>query len=373
MKKIFQTAFFIILTVWCFTSSPSVSAFEFRRSDTIRLSEDVNGSLFAVGQNIVIQGVVRGDLYCAGQDIRIEGGVEGDILCAGQYITIEGDVDGDIRAVAQLLSVSGVITRNVTVAGQTIKFMNGSSVGGDVAAAGQTVELSGDILRDVITSGDSVFVGGSITRNAQLTAQSIDVGDSASISGDLVYVSDKTLAIDNLGFVAGTVTRKEPKPKSAIPFKTNSNAINAVARGMQLSSVLVSFFIGAICIVFFPKTVSNLSQFVGQGIGANIAWGLLAMMIFVVTIIGIPVALALAVVFGLTVYISRIFVAMYVGNYLLKRFYKQKVKSQYWSLFIGILALWIVCTVPIFGFLLSGIVLSWGTGTLLRYIKDVRK
>lgn len=55
------------------------------------------GSLYATGEQIVVDGIVKGDLYCAGRELIVSGTVEGDVLCAVQSATINGSVGQAIR------------------------------------------------------------------------------------------------------------------------------------------------------------------------------------------------------------------------------------------------------------------------------------
>lgn len=72
-------------------------------------SETHDGSLYAVGKTVRIDGNVKGDLYCAASSVEINGTIDGDVLCAAQSMVIAGDVADDVRVASQEVSVSSTV------------------------------------------------------------------------------------------------------------------------------------------------------------------------------------------------------------------------------------------------------------------------
>lgn len=115
-----------------------------------------------------------GDLVYLGADEVIND----DYLAAGERVDIAGQVDGDVIAVGGMVTITG-------------------SVSGDVLVAGGNVQILGPVKGDVrVVAGDvriSGIVGGSVTLfagNAELTSESIIGRNLMAFAGNLDVRSD---------------------------------------------------------------------------------------------------------------------------------------------------------------------------------------
>src|SRR5512133_1482124 len=123
------------------------------------------------GENIVIKTdeVIDDDLYITAGTFVLDGTVNGDLIALGQTITINGKVDGDVMAAGQTIVVNGTVTGAVRMAGSVLLLGEQASVGGDVIAAGYSLETraGSTIGQDLVFAGSQILLAGDVARNAQ--------------------------------------------------------------------------------------------------------------------------------------------------------------------------------------------------------------
>ncbi|MFC1626588.1 hypothetical protein ACFL1P_00125 [Patescibacteria group bacterium] len=362
MKKFLYIFYIVIVALILFhINLQSVYAFEAKSGDNLRIKEPIEETVFISGNNIVIESEIQGDLYCIGQDIRIEGSVEGDVICAGQYITISNDVAGSVRAVGQMIHFADIaVLRNISVFGQTISSQENTKIEKDFIGIGKDIEYRGETKRDVFIMGENVSIDGIIGRNVDLIVDSATISSSSIIGGTLEYES-----IEDVDVSAATIQGEVIKND-----ESESNIISSTSGIVfDVFFFLFHIFVGILLIVFFSSRVkkimdvmrTNMKQVFGYGLFL-FCGGLLLIVIMFLTILGIPISLLFALFFLLLIVLSRVIVSVYIGQYVLLRFWKVKKESLWWSFGIGMVTTWIVYTLPVVGwaFIITAIIYGFG-------------
>jgi len=230
---------FTLLALMLLTFSIPAHAFDGREGDTVTIGADE---------------VVDDDLYVGADTFVLDGAVKGDVIVGGRNITINGTVEGDLWAAGQVVIINGVVLDDARIAGAGLQLGDGAQVGGDLLAAGASLEtlagsivsndllvgagqalLAGDVERDVLAGAGALELRGNfdgdvvdqteesangpspniyMQQNIPLTLPSVAPGltiaDSANIAGDLEYSSTYDLTFPG-GAVGGEVTRVEPE------------------------------------------------------------------------------------------------------------------------------------------------------------------
>jgi hypothetical protein len=371
-----------ILFLAFFLASPAL-AMEFRSSENaVVVSQDemIAGSLFAGGSSVQIDGAVEGDLFCAGQTITIKGSVGGDVLCSGQTIRIEGTVGGNIRSIGQAINVEGAVERNVMMLGQNITLGEESTVGGEAVVAGQNVMVTGDVTESFLGAGNSVDIEGSVGGDATLYGNMVQVGSGAHIGGKLTYASEKDITVAEDAMV-GEIVRKAMPEKSSL--ERSKKPLPIWAKFMKgkpwpqnaVGSILTYIVIGAIGILLFKNGISKIVDVMKEHAGASFGVGLLwyivfpvLFILFLITIIGIPIALLYAFLFAIVALISKLLVAILIGKEMTVSFWKAQKDNWYIAMIIGVTVSWLVYSMPYIGGLTSCAAILWGTGGLVKTI-----
>ena len=380
-----KTFRYILLLVGLFSIVsivPGVHAMEVQTGESVQIAKEqvIDGSVIIGATNITVDGVVHGDVFCAGQRVHITGKVDGDVICAAQSMTISGAVSGNVRLIGQTVEIAGGVRRNASLVAQSFSVSEGASVSGELLFAGQSMIVDGTIGKSILGAAQFANVNGRVNGGVKLDVESLGVGEKASISGGLLYTSDKEAIIPPSAHVAGTVNRTPLPPKSerrkTMFPKVNSKPWPANA----LSSILFFLIVGLIVVSVFPKYTKRISDQMKATPLATGVTGAIALMttpvlivLLAITILGIPIAIALLFVYLFVVIFSRIFVAGIVGAYILENFNVSQKESALVQMLVGVPVLWFMFKAPFVGGLLGFIAVCWAVGGVVQMLRRVKK
>ncbi len=345
--------------------------------------EVISGTLFRAGEVVVVDEVVEGDVVCAGQSVTITGSVAGDVICAAQHLSIEGDVAGSVRAVAQNLNFAGLIGRNVTVFGQSITLSVEGSVDGEFLAGGQTILVNGVVASWVKAAAQTVFFNGQAGDDVYIAGEAVALGSDAVIDGSLMYESVKPATIDTGASIAGDVKHMIPKeePKKKREFFTMKSWRSAGWPRNAIGPGLLFLAFGLLLTIVAPSVFPSVTGPMRQKPLLTLMLGLagvifvpFVLLVFILTIIGIPVAIVLGFLYALVLIVATLFSAVIVGAWILEAFASKKVKGNLvYQLLIGVPVTWLTLTMPLVGTVLKPLALFWGAGGIIMAIARAKR
>ena len=352
-------------------------AMEFQNGDSVTIPKDkvINGSLFISGNSVIVDGEINGDVFCVGKDVVITGTVHGDVLCAGKTLHINNNTDGNIRVAGQTVDISGTAGANATVFGQTVTESENGAIDGELLVAGQNVKIDGYVGRDVQAWLDAITITGQIDGSLGADTNSLSIADGAIIGGNVNYTSDQNATIASGATVGGKVSKHtdtQPVAKPAPVVSQNHSG--------NWGFLITTLIFGAILLQLFPgnllKTVEAMQERWGKTIGLGVLVVILSplfILFLIVTLVGIPLAIAAVGLFIAAYFIGRILVALLVGRIILDSVYKQKKDSLGWNLVAGSLVLWATFLIPVVGGIVSFIVTIFGFGGVLLLFQLKKK
>ncbi len=268
--------------------------------------------------------------------------------------------------------------------------------GQDRAAKGESIRIEKDeIVHDVSVVGGSVEVFGKVTGDLVVVGGTAKVHDEARVKGDAVAIGgsidvEKGAAIDgNTISLGGVIHREEGaithgKVESSV-WKRDDVDAPEVKRtlherisdgvGSVLSRFALIFLFGAIALSLRPERMESLRhevarrplRSVGLGVVASVAASVAAV-ILCVTIIGIPLALAIVLVGAVAVYVGLIVVSGLVGELLLRH----KTKSVHAHLALGAAIFALLTQVPVLGTLVGFATVLAGLGAIVSDRANIR-
>lgn len=361
--KIIALSFSLVLiSLLAFVGVANAQSFRTGDNITVSSGETVNAMLLSAGRNIDIAGTVNGDVYCAGSNITISGSVTGDVICAGQNVTISGRVDGDVRLAGQTVTVSGTVTGSASIATQTLTIGNNGSVGRDLFAGTQTAALNGKVGRDATIAANDLAVNGVVERDVRGEINSVNIGSSGKIGGNLDYTGQNDPNISQNGVVTGKVTRHAPREQGV-----NQNSVARAAVTFLIYMVLAMLLMGLVAVWLIPGVVEESSEYAIQKPGVTLLVGaaasfLVPIIIFMlfVSVVGIPLAIIFGLLWVVIVMLSGTFAA-----YLLARSLLRNLKSPVSTILIGVLLLTLLYIIPIVNFFAVIFAYLFGTGMIL--------
>lgn len=377
MKHQSLLTYFLIVSIGTvFLSSPlsvhSIQAFSVRHGDSVNISkeETIDEGLFISGSTVTINGSVHGDVYCAGKSVTINGDVQGDVLCAAQDIEITGVVNGNVRVVGQNIEVGADVARSMTVAGQHIHLAKNAIIHGEAVIAGQAVKLNGSVLKNFYGAGDDVSINGVIGRDLNVNAKQLFIGETASISGQGKYISDKAAIIDSNAAISQPLIQETPKPEvksNPRPRKENFSVVGIIFSSFSL------FIMGWIIVKLFSTAADKMSSFMLTSplptalIGAGLLFGgPIVFVLLLITIVGIPLAFTWLLVWVLILLSSTALCAFALGKVVVSRFWEDAKKSSLKQLLVGAIVLSILFALPFVGWMVKLIAMLLGSGAIAK-------
>ncbi len=352
----------------------SAQAFDTSTGNQTSLSSDktTNGSYYAAGNTVDINGTVKGDVFCAGQNVTINGPVEGDVICAAQNITINGAVSGNVRLAAQTVNLNGSIGRNASVLSQMLVTSKDSAITGELMAQSATITLNGTVGGETYGNAQQLTVNGSIGGKVRFAAETVAINSAAKLNDGLEYTSSQKADIKAGAVIAGDTKQTIPKAPENKPQGTQT----AFLAGF-LFSVLSAFVLGALLLWFAPRFVAGASATASRpgftlllGFAALVLTPIAAVMVMF-TIIGIPAGVLGLVAWGVALYLSRIIAALAFGTVLYRMLNKGKRAFRpYFAGALGILVAYLIFAIPFIGGFAAFLAVLYGLGVIVQALRD---
>jgi hypothetical protein len=240
--------------------------------------EVVSDDLYATGGEVIIDGTVEGDLVVAGGYVEVNGVVMGDLIAAGGAVVINGVVQDDVRAAGGGVILSGSVGDDffaaagggwpamvpipmgtVTVEGRSVpqglQINAEARIGGDAYVAGGQGTIAGSIGRDLGAGMGTLIFGGRVARNADLSAQSLTVQESAQVQGELRY-STASASVVPEGVAASVVARPMDNAASETPTR---NPVGGFFRWLLRTALVLAGYLlaGWLLWSFAPRQITE--------------------------------------------------------------------------------------------------------------------
>lgn len=295
----------------------------FHTGDNVNLtqSKPLHSTVFAAGRSVDINAEVFGDVYCAGQNVTVSGKIHGDVICAGQNVNVSGVVDGDVRLAGQAVRLGAMVAGNASIGGQSFDLESEGKVGQDALVGSNTATFNGPVGRDIIVGGSTVTIASTVGRNIKAGTEQLHLNNSAKVAGDIAYTSNNELQKDNGATVNGKVERTVPKTHKA----PKRGAVFGFGVMWFVYWFLAMLVVAMAVALLFPRVLWIVTEHAMPQPWKALLVGFLGaiatpviLVLLAITVIGLPLALILALLWGVITLLSGAFTAFYVGRLLLR-------------------------------------------------------
>lgn len=379
MRKIIFLSAVVLLLAWPIASlAQSVSV---EQSIVVAKDQVINDNYVRFGQNITIDGNINGDVRVAGYNITINGDVAGDVLAAGQVIKIKGKVAGNVRVAATTVEIDSSVGKNVNVLANTLTLSKDSSVGWSLAFAAMSADIQGPVAGNIYGWSNNVTIANPVGTDVNLklgkTGQ-LTLENGALIKGDLKYMSDQTAVIKSGAQVLGKNERQ------LLPAEVNKakQFISTSWIFFKIIGLFSLLLVGMILVSLWPDKTRQITQAMWQKPWKSMLMGLvylivapIALLILLITIIGIPLSIIGFCLYFILLYTLKIFAGTLLGQKILEYFGGKKLepvkkeKSLIWPMILGTIIVFILVSVPYIGWILSLIATIWALGGVAEILK----
>lgn len=310
---------------------PGAQALVILGDDVVSVDEPIEDDLFITGQSININAPVDSAVI-AGGDIDINAPVKGDLFVVGGQVNVNSDVGGKIVAAGGMINIRDNVARNVVVAGGQVRIRSTSEIG-----------------RDVLILGGSVYNAG-------------------NINGTLTVRAD---SFQNVG-TAGKVDFERAK--------TDPQWDDEASKWMSTFHILIIvgfFIVGLIILKLFPFSVAAVDGEIGDSTAIKALMGFILIIatvvliiISAVTVVGLPLAMILGLLFIATLMLTNLFVSYSLGSKISAALKPDLNDMLVFT--IGYAILNVLFVIPYVGGLIRLVSVSLGFGAILYALNHQR-
>ena len=347
------------LAILCVFASllPTAQAYQLRAGET------TNALVLSAGERI------EEEALWAAQHIEIRGTTTRDLwLLATAAVRFDGIAGGDLRIFSAAATLDGTAKGNLLAYASGMQLTTNSVVRGEAALCGTDLICEGIVEGDALLFAKSATLGGRWGGNVRIRADEIRIAPGTQIAGDLVYTSSKPLVYDSSVIVGGAV-----KPMGVPMPEAPLRARFAFHGYLFLAALLVGMpFVG-----FFPMiaggAVRKLRISPWRALFAGLAallFGPFLITFAFMTIVGIPLALLLAALYGALIYLSHVVIALWLGHLLLRAPGPQTFARVLSALAVGLFLLYFATVLPgVAAFLAFPVAVLGGGSLVLAFLQ----
>jgi cytoskeletal protein CcmA (bactofilin family) len=353
-------------------------AFDPRAGDTVIIGEAVSDDVYAIGRRVEVGAAIDGDLVAAARTVMLNAPVTGAVLAAGATVNVNDRVDRSVRAAGATVRIRGSVGTDAIVFAGRFTLADAARVGRDLVAAAGQVRIAGSVGRDAMISGGSVTLGGTITGNVRVDADTLVVLPSARIAGKLTYSASQDADIQPGAQISGGIERTARA--AATPRR-----MARPAAGFGLWSALVEFawllVLGVVALALSTRGVLTVADRIRRRFWGSLLTGFVlavvvpvAIVVAFITVVGIPVGGVALLLYLATLYPAKVFTAAWIGDWVMDRLQPGKANgSPYVEMLIGVLIVAVLISLPFVGWVFRTVAVLVGFGALWAQIWAARR
>lgn len=289
-------------------------------SDESTVVIDTDRSVVLVGGSVTPSKRVPENLVAAAGRIVVDQPVGKNAVLAAGAIDLRAPVGGSLRAAAGSITISAKVDGSASVAGGEVRLPREAAIAGAARIFAGTITIDGSIGGPLRASADRIIINGTVDGDVKVAADELVLGPGAHIGGALQYASANELVKGEGATVAGTVTRKQ-----AHDVRDAEEMLPRVSRGAKIFGAIVSYLAllgcGALFLAIAPIFSVEAPDRIKSAPGRSLGMGLLAVIgvpllavLFMLTIIGIPVGAMLVALYPLLLLFGFIVGTLFAAN-----------------------------------------------------------
>jgi hypothetical protein len=186
----------------------------------------------------------------------------------------------------------------------------------------------------------------------------LKIGEAAEIGGTLSYKSGPEAIIETEN-IKGEILKKDPEISQQQKFNFSS----------LFYSLLSLFVLSIILRSLFKEQLKKIKRTIIEkniklsGFGSLLLFATpIIILLLMISIIGLPIAIIALIIWGLILYLSKIAVAMALGDYIFRKLKKQKIHA-YVRILLGLIIVCVAVRIPYIGWIFSLLISILGMGT----------
>lgn len=330
----------------------------------------ITDDLYTAGEKVELLKPVYGDLIAAGGELEIGAPVSQDLALVGGSISVDAEVGDDARLAGGDVQVDSVIKGDLIVGGGNLVLGKDGFVGGDFVFGGGNVRLDGTVNGDVIGVTGELLINGTVMGNVRLlNVDSLRFGPKGQIKGNLTYRSPSKSPDITSETVTGSVTYSSTE--SPVEAKDLRAITLEIIAGFSIFGLLTLLFSGLFFLWGFRFLMTLATQTAWSKPLPSLGLGILFLfvtpilsLIFLVTGVGLPMGLIVFALWCILLYLGKLIGLLLIGSRIVRADSKSSTLRLYGAFALGALIYMALALVPLFGWLLRGLISLLGVGAL---------
>lgn len=310
---------------------------------------------FAAGATVELLEPVGGDAFLAGGLVESNASIEGDAVIAGGTVAVRATVGDDLFVAGGQVEVDALVSGDVRIAAGRVRIAPESRVEGDVTIAAGEVTLAGNVAGDV-----------------QVYADQLTVTPGTRIGGKLSWRTSQPVNLPPDVSVEGGVAPDNDPAEDATDGQADDRRRASDTAGIGWLWLAGLLGVGWLLVLGFAqfsrRTTRILTErpWAGMGVGLLVLAGVPAVVLaLAVTLVGIPLALIMLMLYAATLIAAWVVGALFIGDRALALARPGVSATKGWrlgALLLVLLVLGLLESLPVIGDLARFAVLLLGLG-----------
>lgn len=374
LKPISWLLLAIFLISFIFLQIPKkAEAARFITGNNIKVDNDkpLKDDLYISGGSIEVNDPIDGDIVAFGGSIIVNGDIDGDVIIVGGQIDINSRVAGTVRIAGGDILVKGDIKKDLVIASGNLTLTEKSKIGRDLVLGSARSKISSKVGRRIIGGSSSMVIDGTVDGDVVVTANELEIGDNAVITGDVKYTSENKADISSSADIQGKIHSRRPPVGRRTVSRQIASALNFAV------SIIWLMVLGTVLLALFPGYAYRVNENLDDSPWKSFIWGILSLILtpiiaglLIITIIGFPIALIIFFIYLFGIYVTKIYFGHYLGKRILVRL-RATGSHWFWSLLLGIVIILVLAKIPILGPIVRVVVVIFGLGAIVLSLYEM--
>lgn len=242
-----------------------------------------------------------------------------ELYLAGREVIVSEDVKG-----------------SVTATGDTLLIPGSTQIGGNAWLAGRNIAVSGNVGKNLELRGADAIVNGTVKGDVLFYGGKLTLGPDANVGGSVRYYSTTPAEIDGAARVGARVESHvlasgnddpegktlQPQPRPLESFTERDLVWLIPGYGLSIAGATLLGILAIIVVVVLPGSATRLYEVAEEAPALTLLIGALWLfalpilaIVAAVTIIGIPVALLLLLLWPIGIIFGLLAAVLMIGGY----------------------------------------------------------
>lgn len=368
-KKLSRGFAFMITLILCFSCFTAAVYAEDKSSFT-----DSSGTVFESSEDNGVLSSARintdKDYYWAGEDLQAGAVRIGyDLIAAGRKIAVSsGKVDGAVRIAGQYINLNNLkIGHNTTLAAMDISLNNTDFDSGVFAA--KDVSIVGGKANAVNAFAQKIFINSRIDGDLNVECESLELGPGAVVTGTIKGEVGKEPILSSSAKIGKVDVEITPQTSKTDDYEYDFSFFDIIRSLAGLAFIwLILRLLGD---GLLDTASGMLTARKGHvfALGAAVFFGApFAMIVLMITVVGIPVSLIMMMLYAIAIIIAVPYAGSALGRAVALA--KRPGTSPWVSTAVGAIVLWVLCRIPFIGWLIKIIAIMFTAGSITDMLRE---